>query len=373
MKEYEYIIVGAGICGCSVAYELSKHSKSILLIDKLPNIASAASGAAGAFLSPLLGKPNPFKDLVTRSLKFSTKLYKENFPNVIDNCGTTRIPQNEIDKEKFESYKPYMDFPYSEEGDGYYFKIGTVVNSLGICKMMTVSFSNEENGVETLFNKEVKKISRKDEKWFVDDDLCCKNLILTTGVGVNLTGEDYMKIRPVWGYRIDVETSTKLDHNYHKACSVSKSFPINEGGRYRVSIGATHNRKEEDVKDSKKNNEELLGKAFDIVRLEDVEIVKSFIGARACSEDYFPMAGEIINSAETLKEFPYLRNGTYVQQERFTRYKNLYILNGVGGRGFVLAPYLANSLVENIVKGKPLESDITVDRLFIRYAKKGKI
>ena len=75
VKMYDYIIIGAGISGCSVAYELSKYSKNILLIDKLPNIASGASGAAGAFLSPLLGKPNNFKDLVTKSLRYSTKLY----------------------------------------------------------------------------------------------------------------------------------------------------------------------------------------------------------------------------------------------------------------------------------------------------------
>jgi glycine/D-amino acid oxidase-like deaminating enzyme len=372
MKEYEYIIVGAGICGCSVAYELSKHSKSILLIDKLPNIASGASGAAGAFLSPLLGKPNPFKDLVTRSLKFSTKLYKKNFPNVIDNCGTTRIPQNDTDKQKFESYRPYMDFPYKEDEKGYHFKIGTVVNSFGVCKMMTVSFLEQENGIETLFKKEVKQISYKDGKWFLDNDLCCKNLILSTGAGINLTGEEYMKIRPVWGYRIDVETSTKLEHNYHKACSVSKSFPV-ENGKFRVSIGATHNRKQEDVLNTEKNNKELLEKAFDIIELEDIEIVKSFTGARACSEDYFPMVGEVINSSETLKEFPYLRNGTHVQAERFTRYKNMFVLNGVGGRGFVLGPYLASCLVEHIIKGTPLDDEIKVDRLFNRYAKKGKI
>ena len=57
-KEFDYVIVGAGIAGCSTAYFLSKYSKSILLIDKNEKVAFGASGAAGAFLSPLLGKPN---------------------------------------------------------------------------------------------------------------------------------------------------------------------------------------------------------------------------------------------------------------------------------------------------------------------------
>jgi tRNA 5-methylaminomethyl-2-thiouridine biosynthesis bifunctional protein len=75
-KEYDYVIIGAGIAGCSLAYFLSKYSKSILLIDRNSNVAFGASGAAGAFLSPLLGKPNDFKDLIAKSLIFSTNFYK---------------------------------------------------------------------------------------------------------------------------------------------------------------------------------------------------------------------------------------------------------------------------------------------------------
>jgi len=71
MREFEYVIVGAGIAGCSVSHFLSKYSKSVLLIDKNEDVAFGASGAAGAFLSPLLGKPNKFKDLVTKALNFS--------------------------------------------------------------------------------------------------------------------------------------------------------------------------------------------------------------------------------------------------------------------------------------------------------------
>ena len=75
-KEFDYIIIGAGIAGCCIAHFLSKYSKSILLIDKNEKVAFGASGAAGAFLSPLLGKPNDFKDLIKEALIFSTQFYK---------------------------------------------------------------------------------------------------------------------------------------------------------------------------------------------------------------------------------------------------------------------------------------------------------
>ena len=150
-KEFDYVIIGAGIAGCSLAYFLSKYSKSVLLIDKNENVAFGASGAAGAFLSPLLGKPNKFKDLVTKSLIFSTNFYKNNFPELITNCGTCRIPKNQEDEEKFQTYIPYMDFEYKKYEKGYFFEIGSVVKSYEICK-------NLSQNVEKLFNYEVEKI-----------------------------------------------------------------------------------------------------------------------------------------------------------------------------------------------------------------------
>jgi len=93
MKKYEYIVIGAGIAGCSLSHFLKKYSDSILLIDKNEDVASGASGAAGAFLSPLLGKPNKFKELVTKALNFSIDYYKNNFNEELQNCGTCRIPK----------------------------------------------------------------------------------------------------------------------------------------------------------------------------------------------------------------------------------------------------------------------------------------
>ena len=113
-QEFDYVIVGAGIAGCSLAHFLSKYSQSVLLIDKNEDVAFGASGAAGAFLSPLLGKPNDFKDLVTKALNFSIDYYKKNFSEELQNFGTCRIPKNQEDEEKFQTYIPYMDFEYEK-------------------------------------------------------------------------------------------------------------------------------------------------------------------------------------------------------------------------------------------------------------------
>ncbi|MCI0500242.1 MAG: FAD-binding oxidoreductase, partial [Epsilonproteobacteria bacterium] len=232
MKIYDYLIIGGGVCGCNVAYELYKHTQNVLLVDKLDDVAKGASGAAGAFLSPLLGKPNSFKDLVTASLSFSIDFYKQHTPQSIDNCGTIRIPKDTTDEEKFQSYIPFIDFPFEKKDSGYFFPIGSVVKSYEICKTLT-------KDIEKKLNYEVVSIEYDGINWIVNNEITTKNLILTTGANTKLLDEKYIDIRAVWGQRIDIETSTKTLVNYHKECSVSKSTPL-DSTTNKLSIGATH-------------------------------------------------------------------------------------------------------------------------------------
>ncbi len=372
MKMYDYVIVGAGISGCSVAYELNKYSDNILLIDFHDDVGKGASGVAGAFLSPLLGKPNELKNLITTSLKYSTKFYKKNISKFINNCGTIRIPKNKRDEEKFKSYIPFMDFKYTKKEDGYFFEKSSVVDSFNICKVLSKKS-------EKLLNYKVKKIRFIDNTWIIDDKIQTKYLILTTGANIKLIDEAYFNIRAVWGQRIDISTTTVVKQNYHKNCSVSQSSRIDKN-RYKVSIGATHHRLEGKAKElcpqcinlcvKKEDTNSLISMANDIIKLENIKVLKELAGARASSVDYFPMVGELIDSRQTLEEFPYLKNGTNVKDERFTKYKNLYVLNGVGGRGFVLAPFLAKKLIDFIIHKKEIQNNLTVNRLFKRWVKK---
>lgn len=386
MKEFDYLVIGAGIAGCSLVHFLKNYSSSILLIDKNEDVAFGASGAAGAFLSPLLGKTNKFKDLVTKSLNFSINYYKEFFSDELINCGTCRIPKNQEDEEKFQSYIPFMDFEYEKFEEGYFFPIGSVVKPYEVCKKLS-------KDVDKLFNFNVTKIERIEDFWLINNEIKAKNLFLTTGANIFLIDEEYFDIRAVWGQKIDILTSSKIDINYHKECSLSKSKKIDEN-RYLVSIGATHNRFNKDMKNSSYNlelaninkiehNEEtkeiieadiqkLLKKANDIKELKNIEVIDVKIGARASSVDYFPMVGKLVDSKKSIEKFPHIKNGTHIKNENLIMKDNLFVLNGVGGRGFVLSLYLANQLVENIFNNKKLDDEITNYRLFSRWAKKQK-
>ncbi|RXJ80692.1 FAD-binding oxidoreductase [Arcobacter sp. F2176] len=385
MKNYDYVIIGAGIAGSCVAHFLK--DEKTLLVDRFDDVAQFASGVAGGFLSPLLGKRNKFKDLVTTSLKFAVEFYKELDEDLIVQKGVLRVPKDDEDRVGFEEYKKHFDFECEEKDSGFFFKIGSQVFSYDMCKKLT-------NNIDKKFNYDVKHIKKIDNFYIINDEIKTKNLILTTGSDIKLIDEEYIKIRAVWGQRIDISTTSCIDFNYHKECSISTSHEKLDNKTYKVSIGATHHRfdniLEKDYKAFenpelanlanigytnklyKNDTLELLNKANNIKTLNNVKVLKTYFGARASSFDYFPLVGSLIDSKSTLNMFPYLKNGTPVKSDRFIRYENLFILNGVGGRGFVLSPYLAKKLVDFIKKNDTLEDEITVDRLFKKWVRRIK-
>jgi len=387
---YDYVIVGAGIAGCSIAHFLheKQSNKNILMLDRSSGVAQGASGAAGAFLSPLLGKPNKLKNLVNKSLVFSTNLYQSIAPSFIINKGVQRIPKDKEDEKKFFSYMEFNDFEYKLKDEGAFFPIGSKVNSFEICKILS-------KNAEKKFNYEVEHITYSDGIWLINNEFKTKKLILSTGADISLIEEYYYNIRAVWGQRIDVKTSTMVTHNYHKECSISVSENDRDKDGFFIStIGATHHRfncdkdvcsyclKQANINDCNSfgytkevynsDTHKLLDLASDILDLKDVQVINTKVGARASSVDFFPMVGKLVNAKETINKFPYIINGTHVQKDRLDCHPDLYVLNGVSGRGFVLSPYLASQLVDFIVEDEKLDDDITVHRLFTRWVRSKK-
>ena len=106
------------------------------------------------------------------------------------------------------------------------------------------------------------------------------------------------------------------------------------------------------------------------LNLENIEIVKDYTGLRSGSFDYLPMLGPLVLAKETLLT---CKGSLHVKKPDFSEYMyypNLYMINGSGGYGFVLAPYLAKILTEHILHGKKISERISPARFFARWAKR---
>ena len=90
---------------------------------------------------------------------------------------------------------------------------------------------------------------------------------------------------------------------------------------------------------------------------------------RSGSKDYFPLVGSVINVDRMLEKYPKLPRGIRLQDEP-EKFDNLYVCNGLGGRGFVFGPLMGKALADNIVDGTKIDERINPDRLFLKWCRK---
>ena len=336
---YDTAIIGAGINGVSVAYELMQQGQKVIIFD-MNGVSSGGSGAAGAFISPKFFTGGELKDLLDVAFTYSMEFYEKNFPHSFKKTKLIHTQQDDSQTITIDS---------------------GIVNAKAMCKSLST-------GADLVFVK-VDSLSFTDKRWQINSSYSAKNVVLATGAYKQLIDEECIPIRGIWGHRIDVKTSTINKDSLHKFVSIS---PSKDG---ILSIGATHNvhyhpETTTEPYDIEAGRKELLEKASRSIDLKDVEVIKDYTGLRSGSVDYMPLVGSLVNSKVTLtqKGVNFQRKGA--NYSTYDYYPNLYMINGNGGYGFVLAPYLAKILSEHILNDSKIKDSISPARFFARWARR---
>ena len=370
---YDVAIIGAGINGCSVAYELTESSKKVILFD-MNGVSGGGSGAAGAFISPKFSKSGELKEILHDAFVYSMKFYKSKFPHIFSKTPLLHIAQDEQSSQILKDYKKLTTLESfdaelellnnlsSEAKKQQNISLNAgIVNAEAMCSAMSKSAKFVKVKVDSLVYDE--------GVWIINETYTAKEVVLATGAYETLIDEPYIKLRGVWGHRIDVKTSTQNSHSIHQFVSIS---PSKEGV---LAIGATHNVHYHPQSATEPYNvvagrEELLEKASRTLELKDVEVLKDYTGLRSGSFDYMPMVGSLVMAHETLQNKNIRFKVKKANYEEYEYYPNLYMINGSGGYGFVLAPYLAKILTEYMLSAKKISPRLQPARFFARYSKK---
>ena len=360
---YDIAIIGAGVNGCSVAHAFEGEKKSIALFDK-SGIAGGGSGAAGAFISPKFSKAGELKELLHEAFVYSMAFYEEHFSHVLTKAQLIHLAQDEADAKILQIYKEQTELELlGVEGESReYVSINAgLVDAKRMCEAMAKSAE--------FIKEEVTSLVYDDGVWIINEDYTAKEVVLATGAYLPLIQEPYIQLRGVWGHRIDVKTTTTNPYSLHQFVSIS---PSSDGV---LAIGATHNvhyhpQTAQEPYDANAGRTELLEKASRTIELEKVEIIKDYMGLRSGSFDYLPMVGPLVLSSETLLNDSLRLKVKNADYDAFSYYPNLSMINGSGGYGFVLAPYLAKILKEHIMSGKKVSDRLSPARFFARWAKK---
>lgn len=374
---YDYLIIGAGAAGCGIAHFLKEAGKNVAIIDR-DGVASGASGAAGAFLSPLAGKKNPYNSFVNDSLTFSLDFYEKLSSSSLIKNGVLRVADenfskdslNEIENEFYSSEKLQTLSNDFKDIEGFYYKDAGHINPSEIAKKMIEDCDFYKIDVTDL---------KYEDGVYEASSIKAKNIILTQGVSTSLIDAPYIELSPIFGLRLDAKTTTKIPFNIHKSISISTNKHDST-----IAIGATQQRHDASfmecnttcdkcsfyVDSEKEQVEYLLAQAKELIDLKDLEVVKTYKGARASIKSYFPVVGELIDYEASLKKYPSISNGTKIPKESLLYHPNLYIINALGSRGFVFAPYLAKILSQHLLEKKDIPDEISAQKLFFKYARK---
>jgi len=372
-KAYDTIIIGAGIAGCCAAFALQKKGQKVLLVDRSSVPASGGSGAAGAFVSPKIGKGSALQTLTNEAYEYAKDFYLKHFPKHFHQTGVIRIPKDAEDAEKFKLYEPF-------NGSKYRWVSKEELEAIGI-QNADESFLFEEAGVcdapamcraiweQVPFKQfDVEKLKFDGTQWKLLTAHCSlltQNIVLATGYQNTLFDMRYMGIRGTWGSRGDYYSKLKLDVSMHKSISVSANI---EG---IIKLGATHNKaKNPCMACDGKPLKSLEEQGSLTVDTGDFVLKETFCGMRSGSKDYFPLVGSVIDVPFMFENYPAITRGAKPQIKHI---ENLYVLNGLGGRGFVFAPLMAKWLAESITQAKETDKRVNPDRLFLKWARKLKM
>ena len=345
MKKVDYIVVGCGLAGVAFCEQLRRHNKSFIIFD---DSSQQSSLVAAGMYNPVilkrfsevwlaaeqlrLAKPfySQLEKLLNVKLDYELKLYRK-FTS-IEEQNTWFLAMDKAKLEPFLSKKliknsnSNINAPF---GFGEVLHAGRVDTNTLIENYLGLLGSNANLMKESFQYNELIITN----KAFVYNDIKADRIIFCEGFGMKKN--PFFKHLPLNGTKGEILTIEAPDLKIDYALK-SSVFIIPEGN-HLYSVGATYNWEDKSHTITEEAKVELVSKLQNLLNC-DFRIVDQVAGIRPTVKDRRPLVG------------------SHKENDK------LYVLNGLGTRGVMIAPYVAQSLFNYIESGKALNPEISIDR-----------
>ena len=346
-KEVDYIIVGCGLAGIAFAETCLQNNKTIFVID---NQSQTSSTVAAGIYNPVilkrfsgledaqlqidlltvfyksiedkLGIQFDFKMPILR--KFFSIEEQNNWFLASDKPELSDFLSLELIKNKFSGIDSPFDF-------GSVLQTGFVDTQLLLNNYRAYLLRND---LFTQITFDYNQLIFESENVFYND-IKAKQIVFAEGFGMH--SNPFFNNLPLDGTKgeILVIKAPKLDLN----AILNTSLYILPLGNNFFKVGATYNWSDKTNVPTEDGKQELLDRLYEILNC-DFEIISHFAGVRP-----------------TVKDRKALIGTHYI-------HKNMHILNGMGTRGVMLAPYLSKILLDNIENGTAIDLSINIRRFY---------
>lgn len=346
---YDYLIVGQGIAGTSLAHILLQYNKKILIIND-DAIPSSSKVAAGIF-NPLTGKKLVKTWMADELFPCASEFYQEMervlstsfyHPLGIYRPFRSLSEQNdylalaadpaiakyiETDPE-FSAYDTHISNPYGGlevKGSGW----------IDVPSFLTQSrayFKEKEMFLERAFSEADLLFENGMVKW---KDLTFKSVILCQGIFARDNSFfDWLPFNPVKGQILEL----RMDHYGIRTIVNQGVFLLPQKGGL-VKAGATYSWHDLDWEVTADGRKYLTDKLQPLLK-DQYEIVSQKAGIRPSVKDRRPLIG------------------------MHPSYPALGVFNGFGSKGVTLIPYFARQFADYLERNKELDPFVNIKRYF---------
>lgn len=346
MKHVDYIIVGLGLAGIAFCEQLRAHHKDVVVFDN--NSQQSSSVAAGLYnpvilkrftkvwnakeqLTLAMPKYKVLEQLLNVKLDYQLPVYRR-FTSVEEQNDWFTASDKPV-LEDFLSTKLVKNTNDVINAD---FGFGEVLHSGRInTSLLVKSYSNyllEQGKLEVEeFQYEMLEI---EPEYLNYKNIKAKHIVFAEGFGISKN--PFFKQLPLNGTKGEMLTIEAPDLKMEFI--MKSSVFIVPLGNNLFWIGATYEREDKTHTITENAKTQLVDKLKAIIKC-DFKIVKQVAGIRPTTRDRRPLVGS------------------------HPVHKNMHALNGLGTRGVMISPYVAEQLFNHIENGDLLDVEIDIKRV----------
>lgn len=345
MKQVDYIVIGIGLAGISFCEQLKANKKSFLVFDDASQQSSTVAG--GLYNPVVLKRFTPVwkcKEQLDIALPFYAKLEKvlnvkldykipvyRKFASLEEQndwftASDKPILSEYLSSKLIKNENTAIDAPF---GFGEVFETGRI-DVKTLMDAYKVQLLKNNQFFETGFNYNGLIVEDNGVQY---ENIKATHIVFAEGFGVSKN--PYFKTLPLVPAKGELLIIQAPDLKINYVLKAS-AFLIPLGNDLYI-VGATYEWKDLSNRISNQAKEELLTKLKKLINCP-FTVVNQVAGIRPTVRDRRPLVGQ------------------------HPMYKNMYMLNGLGTRGVMIGPYVAQQLYEFIENGKPLEKEIDIAR-----------
>jgi len=357
------IVLGAGLSGCMMAYQLASLGYEVYLLDKENRVAAQASGNPYTVLFPKL---SAFKAPMT-DFMLSSYLYALNFYQALgvgDFTPLLMLAHNEREIKSQAHLKEWL-LTYPEIGawvdettastllglkaktSGIIMHQSMTVNSQLLCERLIAS-----TNIHFMPNVCVDALKFENGLWDIGD-VQAPYVVLTTGHELgNFKETVHFPVTATVGQMSFVKASSYTASLKIPVCGEGHILPAKEGIH---GIGATYHLKktsfQSSIEDDKQNMAKIAAQ-FNIP-IDALTLTGNWGGVRAATPDYLPLVGPVPDSEAFMKQFEAFKyNSKAWVAAAMPALKGLYVCAGFGSRGLTTLP-LASYWLTSLIHQQP--------------------